>query len=553
MPGQGGPGAFSVDSPEFTPGVPQPQAPSMMAPSGGQGFQPGPGAAPFDPSAGQFQPMGGVPPGMEQMQPGMGQGGMVQGMDQGGMDQGGMDQGGMDGYGMQQSQMPNQQMTERMMGTEFPSLLPHIARAQQKARANRSDGFFMSEDLRKDLIGRQFATTILFDDPALGIPAQVDNYHSLYPLETPSLEPGSVFGFSSILYKGINVGDGLPYAMRRMVNVKLTDVAAMDVVERWKKIQHPNVIAIKEVFTTKDFGDNSAVFTHDFHPLAQTLHTRHLTGRTSFVQESLLWSYIIQMTAALRAIHNQGLACRVIHASKVVVTGRSRIMLGSTSVFEILQYAEDQNTREAINHFQQKDLVELGKLILNLACNTLTEMFREAMLHSMQHVASNYSTDLARLIQYLIGPAPGYKKTLNDLMPMIGARFYTELETQSGYMNLLESELSKEVQNGRLMRLITKLEFVIDRPEHKGDPRFGETGDRFLLKLMRDYVFHQTAENGEPWLDLAHVVQCLNNLDYGSPSKVCLVTPDEKNIMIVSYFDMKECLDKAYAELIARD
>ena len=116
----------------------------------------------------------------------------------------------------------------------------------------------MSEDLRKDLIGRQFATTILFDDPALGIPAQVDNYHSLYPLETPSLEPGSVFGFSSILYKGINVGDGLPYAMRRMVNVKLTDVAAMDVVERWKKIQHPNVIAIKEVFTTKDFGDNCA-------------------------------------------------------------------------------------------------------------------------------------------------------------------------------------------------------------------------------------------------------------------------------------------------------
>ena len=302
------------------------------------------------------------------------------------------------------------------------------------------------------------------------------------------------------------------------------------------------------------------------------------------MQESLLWSYIIQMTAALRAIHNQGLACRVIHASKVLVTGRSHIMLGSTSVFEILQYAEDQSkclprclppassnsvssdiqrqlptslisvrleprslrhpptspvalllctdTREAINHFQQKDLVELGKLILNLACNTLTEMFREAVLHSMQHVASNYSTDLARLIQYLIGPAPGYKKTLNDLMPMIGARFYTELETQSGYMNLLETELSKEVQNGRLMRLITKLEFVIGRPEHKGDPRFGETGDRFLLKLMRDYIFHQTSENGEPWLDLAHVVQCLNNLDYGSPSKVCLVTPDEKNIMV---------------------
>ena len=72
--------------------------------------------------------MGGVPPGMEQMQPGMGQGGMVQGMDQ----------GGMDGYGMQQSQMPNQQMTERMMGTQFPSLLPHIARAVGLAALSRA-------------------------------------------------------------------------------------------------------------------------------------------------------------------------------------------------------------------------------------------------------------------------------------------------------------------------------------------------------------------------------------------------------------------------------
>jgi len=63
-------------------------------------------------------------------------------------------------------------------------------------------------------------------------------------------------------------------------------------------------------------------------------------------------------------------------------------------------------------------------------------------------------------------------------MPMIGARFYLELEQQQRYVDVLESDLSKEMQNGRLFRLMSKLMFVTDRPENKGDSRWAETGDR---------------------------------------------------------------------------
>ena len=44
------------------------------------------------------------------------------------------------------------------------------------------------------------------------------------------------------------------------------------------------------------------------------------------------------------------------------------------------------------------------------------------------------------------------------------------------------------------------------------DPSWSETGDRYLLKLFRDYLFHQVAENGAPWVDLAHIVACLNKV-----------------------------------------
>lgn len=44
------------------------------------------------------------------------------------------------------------------------------------------------------------------------------------------------------------------------------------------------------------------------------------------------------------------------------------------------------------------------------------------------------------------------------------------------------------------------------------NPEWAETGDRYLLKLFRDYVFHQVNENGAPLIEMAHVVQCLNKV-----------------------------------------
>lgn len=44
------------------------------------------------------------------------------------------------------------------------------------------------------------------------------------------------------------------------------------------------------------------------------------------------------------------------------------------------------------------------------------------------------------------------------------------------------------------------------------DPSWSETGDRYIIKLFRDYVFHQVNENGAPALDMVHVLTCLNKV-----------------------------------------
>ncbi len=79
---------------------------------------------------------------------------------------------------------------------------------------------------------------------------------------------------------------------------------------------------------------------------------------------------------------------------------------------------------------------------------------------------------------------------------------------------MLENELSKEVENGRLFRIVSKLGMINERPEFDMDVSWSETGDRYLLKLFRDYVFHQVYEDGSPVMDLGHIVECLTKVRF---------------------------------------
>ena len=56
-----------------------------------------------------------------------------------------------------------------------------------------------------------------------------------------------------------------------------------------------------------------------------------------------------------------------------------------------------------------------------LACNSFLAIQQEN-LQTLEVVTSTYSSDMRNLIMYLL-TNPTHLKTVNDLMPMIGARF----------------------------------------------------------------------------------------------------------------------------------
>ncbi|KAA8580768.1 hypothetical protein FQN60_013726 [Etheostoma spectabile] len=403
----------------------------------------------------------------------------------------------------------------------YPPTAPHVAYMQPKANA---PSFFMADELRQELINRHLITMAQIDHSENpDVPSEVDSYHSLFPLEPlppPNrMQKTSNFSYITSCYKAVNSKDDLPYCLRRIHGFRLVNTKCMMLVDMWKKIQHSNSVTLREVFTTKAFGDHSLVFSYDFHAGAETMFSRHFNDpaadsyftkrkwgqhepppprqHAGLLPESLIWAYIVQLSSALRTIHTAGLACR------------------------------------------QADLVSLGKVVLALACNSLAGIQRENLQKAMELVSINYSSDLKNLI------------LVNDIMPMIGARFYTQLDASQMRNDVIEEDLAKEVQNGRLFRLLAKLGTINERPEFQKDPTWSETGDRYLLKLFRDHLFHQVTEAGTPWIDLSHIVSCLNKLDAGVPEKISLVSRDEKSVLVVTYSDLKRCFDSTFQELQA--
>ncbi|KAL4003096.1 hypothetical protein ACH3XW_6200 [Acanthocheilonema viteae] len=441
--------------------------------------------------------------------------------------------------------------------------LPHIG----KYKPPRGLSYFTPPELKMELLQRQLAIQCRAE-PSLypDIPQNVEYFQNLVPLENVKfvgghMERGIIGSHVTTVYKAINGRDGMPYCLRRIHNFRVNAMKQLSLADNWKKLMHVNVVQLRDVIQTRQFGDHSLLFAYDYHPLSETLKNRHLNNRLNgssklgpianlsgggpVVQESLMWSYIVQLSSALRAIHSAGMAARTVDPSKIIVFDKTKVMLSSCGILDVINPGNDHT----IQLHQQDDLNGLGRVLIALAMGSLHAIRRENISNSISIINQQCTTDLKNIITLLLQASTQRPHSINEVMPMIGARFYAQLEMTQMKNDLLENELSKELENGRLFRLLCKLNTITERAEFQMDMSWSETGDRYLLKLFRDYLFHQVTETGKPWIDMAHIVTSLNKLDAGVNEKIQLVSRDGENVLVVSYTDLRRCLENAFSEL----
>ncbi|KAA1475775.1 hypothetical protein DENSPDRAFT_842626 [Dentipellis sp. KUC8613] len=429
---------------------------------------------------------------------------------------------------------------------------------------------FISETLYADLQQRS-ETQRTVPAPGLNLPEELQGYHTLVPLESSSGDRRKFGSWHSTVYRATGKDDR-GYALRRVENFRLMHQAAFTSIEQWSKIRHPNIVSVHEAFTTRSFGDSSLVVAYTYHPNAVTLYEAHikpkaptfqngrLQAQPQLVSERTLWSYIIQIAGAIKTVHEKGLAVRMVDPSKVLVTGKNRVRISSCGLADVLSYsptnvppstpgAPSPATSAYTTLLQQEDLVSFGKLIFALCCGSQTAI--NNVNKALETLSKNYSADVKNVALFCLSK-PGIHKHIGQLFDMIGSRLLTEMDEMQNGMDYLEGELLTELENARLVRLLCKFGFINERPEFARDARWSETGDRYIVKLFRDFVFHQVDEHGQPVVNLSHVLTCLNKLDAGTDERIMLVSRDEQSVLVVSYKDVKACVESAFSELARR-
>jgi len=363
-------------------------------------------------------------------------------------------------------------------------------------------------------------------------------YHSIFPLdhESKSRQASGSFGYPSAVFKVVGTQDSVTYALRRFDNVRTTPKIAQVAQDRWGSLRHPNIVALHKCFVYQ----KALFFVHAYWPTAQTLIERYVGSRQP-VPEHVLWSYLIQITAAIRTVHGAGQACRCIGPAHILVTSGSRIRIGGIGVIDVLEY--DQ-VKSVVEH-QREDIVSLGMTLLTVASRAIVTP--QTINQAMIAIAQQYSPVMQTLLISLITKPP----SVAELCGVLASQSFDELGSVYAVADGIEHHLANEFQNGRILKLLVMLGSINERPEYRMDPRWSETGDRYMLKLFRNYLFHQVDEEGQPKVDFGHIIHSLNKLDAGDPEKILLASPDQRAILVVSFTELKQCMDRAFADLYA--
>ncbi|KAJ9320737.1 hypothetical protein DTO027B5_7814 [Paecilomyces variotii] len=410
--------------------------------------------------------------------------------------------------------------------------------------------FFLPNDFREELQKKAAAT--LQTLPNSSLPAQVDYFHSLVPLDLNNQKNATIFGYPSWVYKAQSSKDGNFYVLRRLEGFRLTNEKAIRSVQSWKRVCNGSVVTIHDAFTNRSFQDSSLIFVMDYHPLSKTLAEQHLGAGNRFqnrhnthIPEQVLWGYMTQIANALKAIHSNGLAARIIDPSKILLTGKNRIRLNACAIMDVVQH----DTQRSITELQHQDLVNFGQLIVTLGANSPNVMHNP--IKAMEHFTRAYSPQLKNSVFWLLNALQkDQERNIDIFITGISSQLMSTFDSALHLDDQLTSDLSRELENGRLVRLMAKLNFINERPEYEHDRQWSENGERYFLKLFRDYVFHQVDAQNNPVVDLGHVLTCLNKLDAGTDEKITLISRDEQSCFIVSYKELKKAVESSFQALL---
>jgi len=396
------------------------------------------------------------------------------------------------------------------------------------------------------------------------------------------IQQRSSFGYPQTVFRVTSTSYGKLYCLRRMDSVRcVSHKIIQSVMHQWLSnsngregaqpqatpvtggFDHPGIVRWYKCF----IYERALFFIHQYHAGAFTLQERFFAEGAVPLPENMIWSCFVQLVSAVRAVHSNNLAVRTLQLNHILCTQENitstsvglpklRLRINCTGVIDILEY----EARKGVEELQRADMRALGCILLSLTTghvvnvndiynvNQTQQQQGAVLMEYFTFVQQNYSREMYVLLHSLLQPNAN-PPSIQNVVSSLASRVLDELDGAHSCIDTMHSSLCGIYESGRALRLLLKLAFVNERPEFGIDKSWSESGDCYILKLFRDFVFAQCDEGGRPVMDVGHVISSLNKLDVADEEKIVLASRDGKNVLVVSFADVAWCLEKSYQEL----
>jgi len=159
------------------------------------------------------------------------------------------------------------------------------------------------------------------------------------------MQQRSSFGYPTSLFRVTSTTDGNLYTLRRIDSVRcVSHKIAQSVMHQWLSnasgrekhtaiggFDHPGVVRWYKCFLSQ----RAVFFVHQYHAGAVTLHERFYSQGQGGVPlpESLIWSLLVQLVSAIRAVHGNNLAVRTLQLNHILCTQENTMLLSSSGPY----------------------------------------------------------------------------------------------------------------------------------------------------------------------------------------------------------------------------
>lgn len=365
------------------------------------------------------------------------------------------------------------------------------------------------------------------------------NYTTVYNIENEPMPSQINPKVTTQMYQTTIRLAGKDIALRRLVKTNVTAEECNAVNDQFRYYRHPNLVPLTGVIPTEEFvmGSKDVIMEYKFISGAVSLRDAFIiNGKAT---EGLLWSFACQMVGLMRAFHENSTPLRGFHHSKILyVSATGRFFFSGIGLVDLI---EPKTLNTGISALMKQDIQALGLILFQLSTRNLNARAEEVT----KQPASGFSEIFWSLVKVCLDGGAD----VVGLCRALGERMSMEVAHQEGHADYLVSQCAKEVHNGRLMRLMVKLSFVLESM-HEVSEHSAEAQSRYALRLFSQYVFNQVDEQHRVRLDWGHVFHALNKLDCGSEELIQLIGNDDGNtILVISYHDLRLTLENMFEQL----